>query len=425
MNRVTQRDAPGASDVDAQTPSTAWARYRAWYHARPPQLQMIGLQLWLPLLFVCAFCLCYIVAFHSPNPRDVPVAVVAPQAQAAPAVERLQAATGDTFEFTTRTSLEAAREDVRRGDIAAAFALPAKQGAPATLVVSSAASFQLENVARQAFGGVAAGQDTTLKVEDISPLPKGDSYGTALFYLTLVWTISAYMVGMFVGLMGGGLSSRTRIGMLVVLNLGFSLLGTLLAGPIIGAFEGHFWAMWGLGWAGGTAVSLTVNGLSYFVGRFVTGWALILFVFLNIPASGGAFPPTFVPEFFHDIHPLVIGTGMMGAARDIVYGVGDYLGWGLVTIAAWALVGLLLSAFGDPYAARKQRRRTLSGAMPMMSVAQRHLMEHHRAQAEAVHAEAAAADEEEQEERRRREEEQEETDEAVGAAGGAGAAATA
>jgi hypothetical protein len=386
---------------------------------------MIGLQLWLPLLFVTAFCLCYIVAFHSPDPRNVPIAVVAPQAQAATAVDRLQSATGHTFEFSTRTSLETAREDVRRGDIVAAFALPAKQGDPATLIVSSAASFQAENVARQAFAGVAAGQDTTLKVEDISPLPKGDSYGTALFYLTLVWTISAYMVGMFVGLMGGGLSSRTRIGMLVALNLGFSLLGTLLAGPIIGAFEGHFWAMWGLGWAGGTAVSLTVNGLSYFVGRFVTGWALILFVFLNIPASGGAFPPTFVPEFFHDIHPLVIGTGMMGAARDIVYGVGDYLGWGLVTIAAWALVGLLLSAFGDPYAARKQRRRTLSGAMPMMSVAQRHLMEHHRAQAEAVHAEAAddAERAREEEEARRREEEEEEANEANEAAAAAGGAA--
>ena len=46
------------------------------------------------------------------------------------------------------------------------------------------------------------------------------------------------------------------------------------------------------------AIGLFVNGISYFFGRFITGPALLMFVFVSIPASGPRSPAWMVPSFF-------------------------------------------------------------------------------------------------------------------------------
>src|ERR1700712_83903 len=64
------------SDADGAVRKPQVNAYRRWYSTLHPSLQLIGLQLWLPLFFIVAFCLCYVAAFHAPHPHDVPVGVV-------------------------------------------------------------------------------------------------------------------------------------------------------------------------------------------------------------------------------------------------------------------------------------------------------------------------------------------------------------
>jgi hypothetical protein len=355
-------------------------RYRAQYSKLSPAVQMIGLQLWLPVMFVVAFVLCYVLAFHHPAPKDMPVAVIGSEQQMGPLAEQLEASSGGAFEVSVVPDLASVEADIRDGDLAGAFT-PGSPGSPAQLTVASSAQFQLATAAQQTFTALAAAEETVLQVDDIAPLPASDSYGTVGFYLALVFTIAGYMTAMFIGMMGAALSHRVRLGIIAGVGLALTLLATVLAGPVVGAFEGHFLQVWMLGWSVTLAAGLVVNGLSYFLGRFVAGAALVLFVFLGVPASGGAFPPEFVPSFFAAIHPFVLPTGILDVLRSVLYDSGAGTGRGVLIIGGYAVVGLLLTFVGKPYAERRARRRAERGApVPMMLAAQGAAMAHRAAE---------------------------------------------
>jgi hypothetical protein len=347
----------------------AWTRYRNAYSKLPPSVQMIGLQIWLPTLFVLLFCFCYIFAFHSPTPKDVPVAVVGSSQTASPFAASLQKGSDGALTVKTLATAAEARTQVRSGELAAAYIPGAKSS---QLVIASGAQFQLATLAKEVFTPVAAEQKVTMTVVDLAPLPKGDSFGTALFYMTLVATIGGYMVAMFVGLMGGPLRHRTRIGIIAAFAVLFPLVSTLLLRFPLGVISGHFFAVWAIGSATALAIGLVVNGLSYFLGRFVTGAALFLFVFLNVPSSGGAFPAELVPEPFKSLHPFVSGTGTLDLYRHVIYGVGPGAWAGLLVLACYAAGGLILTLTGRPYARRLAARRAARGARPSMMQAAQH-----------------------------------------------------
>ena len=165
------------------------------------------------------------------------------------------------LDVSTVGSVAAARDAVASGDLVAAYA-PAGQGAKAaTLYVASGNQYQLEAVAKATFAPVAAAQDASLDVRDLAPLPAHDSYGTSLFYLALVWTIGGYMVAMFVGMMGASLSHRVRASIIGGAGLFTALVSTALVEGVVGAVQGHFLALVGIGLA--TTVA---------VGRSSTGW---------------------------------------------------------------------------------------------------------------------------------------------------------
>lgn len=353
-----------AEAIDTQKPGL-WTRYRAQYAKLPPAIQMIGLQLWLPVFFVLAFCLCYVYAFHAPTPVDVPVGIVGSGSAVTGFASTLQNNAGGALDVHVLSSVAAAKAEVVNGTLAAAYVPGASQ---AHLLVASGAQFQLASIAKTIFAPVAAAQHATLAVQDVAPLPAHDSFGTSVFYLTLVWIIGAYMPGMFVGLMGASLRHRSRIAIIAGASVLLPLLSTALA-TAVGAVQGHFLELWGLGAATAIAVGLLVNGLSYFFGRFVTGVALFLFVFLNVPSSGGAYPPELVPEPFRFLHDYVIGTGTLDVLRRTLYGVGPEVWHGWLLIAAYLVVGVLLTVVGRVHHLRTVARRAAKGAPPSMMVA--------------------------------------------------------
>lgn len=342
---------------------TLGARYRAWYERLPVGVQMIGMQVWLPVVFTVAFVFCYVAAFHAPAYHGIPVAVVGPAGSVRALAAGLAASSKGMITTVVVPSVAAAREAVRAGTYTAAFVPGQGSG---QLIVASANSFQLSNAAQQFFGPVAAASHLKLAVTDLAPLPPWDSFGTSLFYLALVPTIGGYMVSMFVGMMGAGLKHWQRFSIIAAASLLLPLVSALLARYVIGAIHGHFLMVWLIGAATSFAVGCLVNGLAYFAGRFVTGLALIIFVFLNIPSSGGAYAPQLVPQPFRWLHTYVAGTGSVNLLRHAVYGVAPAPWHGWLLLGCYAVVGVVLALVGKPFYTRRMRRRFQAGKPPTM-----------------------------------------------------------
>lgn len=339
-------------------------RYRAWYRTLPAGLQLVGLQLWLPLFFTVMFCLCYILAFHQPRVSNIPIGYVGTSAQA----HALQNSLHGTIDVTAFGDAPSATAAVRSGAVAGAIE-PA--GSTTTLVIASAHQFQAASVIKQTLTPVLTASGATLKIDDLAPLPSHDLFGTVPLYLMLVTCIGGYMVGMFLGMMGGPLLHRTRLATLFGTSFVLSGLVHLLAGPIIGAVHGHFLELWAVSWAWMFTVGLVVNGAGYFLGRFIAALALAVFVFLSMPSSSGAYPAYFMREPFRWLNHVVVGSGITEMFRKILYDVGPGLGRGIRMLAVYFAVGVVLTVLGKPFWERRRVRAILAGRTTMFQDAQR------------------------------------------------------
>lgn len=354
----------------------AMQAFKGRYGKLHPSLQMIGLQMWLPLFFVSLFVCCYIGAFHSPAPRAVPVGV-AGTAQATALAAGLERADPGGFQVTevAPARVPQAVAEVRAGTLVALYV--AGPGKTATLTYATGNGLELEATVAAVVQGLAAAGGITLASHDLAPLAASDSFGTAALYVALVATIGGYMVGMFTGMMGGPLRRRTRWGIIAAASLLLSLVAAALTAFAIGVDAASFWAVWATMLGTSLAVGLVVDGLGYFFNRFVTGAAIVIFVFLNIPSSGGALPVDFVPQPFRWLSDVTVGPGAIAILRHVYYGAGPGVATGVLRLAAYAVAGLALGCAGPYYAAWRQRRRKLLGLPPggMMGHAQSQLME--------------------------------------------------
>ncbi|HEY0247994.1 MAG TPA: ABC transporter permease [Gryllotalpicola sp.] len=356
----------------AERSSGLTARYRAWYEKLPISVQMIGMQLWMPVFFVFAFVFCYLFAFHAPAFQNVPVAVVGPAAQMQPVAEQLQSSSHGAVLVSVVRTLDEARDRVRDGDVAAAYApgVPASSDVAntATVVIASADSYQLSSLAKAFFQTVATQSKAVLTVDDLAPLPAWDSFGTSLFYLTLVCTITSHLTAMFVGMMGGGLKHWQRFAIFGAGSILLPGIAVMLSRFVVHAVAGHVLWLWLIGSATGFAVGCVVNGLSYFAGRFIAAYALLLFVFLNVPGSGGAYPPELLPQPFRWLHGFVTGTATVDLFRKHEYGVGPAQWQGWLLLAAYVAAGIVLALIGKPFLKWKNERRVRLGRRPSMMV---------------------------------------------------------
>lgn len=336
--------------------------YRRWFQTLHPSLQLVLLQLWMPLFFIVMFCVCYIAAFHAPSPHDVPVGVIG----SAPALESgVEKALGGNITFMSYDTASAAQDAVRHGAVAVAY-----DPSDTTLFVASAHQLQASTLLQRMLLPVLGAEGRTPTITDLAPLPAHDAFGMTSMYLMLAWCIGGYMTAMFIGLMGAPLRHRTRLAVIVGLGLLISVVTNLLAGPVIGAIVGHFWPLMLMAWGWIVAIGLTVNGLSYFFGRFIALPSMVVFVFLSVPASGAAYPPWMMPEPFAWLNNVVVGSGITEMLKHEVYGVGPSYARGLIMMSCYAVAGVVLMLVGKPYWESRRARRVVAGKTTMFVDAQ-------------------------------------------------------
>ena len=317
----------------------------------------------MPLFFIVGFCLCYVFAFHAPHPHDVPVGLVGSDPSL---VAATHTSLPGEYAFHTVDSVAQAKRAVLNGTVAVAYD-------PSQNVVwkASAHQFQVASLVPATLSSVIeATGGAAPTVRELAPLPAWDEYGTVSMYLMLAWCIGGYMVAMFIGIMGGPLRHRARMSVIVVGGLLISLITNTLAGPVVGAIHGHFVPLVFIAWGWIVAIGLAVNGLSYFVGRFIAAPAMIVFVFLSMPSSGGAYPKWFMPEPFAWLNHVVVGSSMVDMIKHQIYGVGPGYGRGLVTMACYAAGGLVLMYFGKLWWERRRIRMIVTGRTTMFGDAQ-------------------------------------------------------
>jgi ABC-type multidrug transport system permease subunit len=191
-------------------------------------------------------------------------------------------------------------------------------------------------------------------IEHVHPLDEGDSRGLAPIYLVIAWIFGGYFgATVLTTLRGTAYRDRShalaRLGLLVAYSILSGVLGALIAGPIIGAFpDGHFWSVSASGTLIVFAVGAITMALQLLLGVVGTLIAILAFVILGNPSSGGIVPGELLPAFWRETGPWLPNAPGYVLIRNILYFDGNAIGRSLIVLAVYAIVGVaILLIFAD------------------------------------------------------------------------------
>ncbi len=314
------------------SPSDPYAPMTPGWANRTPLL--VGLILVMQLAFVWS----YVGALHEPDPKHVPFGIVAPD----PVLSNLQeqvAAETDTVTLTPMADAATARAAVEDGAIPGAVIIGGSSPTLDLLIVTGAPSIAYENLYREVLDTVdsdLANRDPSAArgylVERVNPFESGDPKGLTPFYLAVGWVVGGYLLIAFFGFTQrhpeGWEGLARRFALLVGYAIASGVGGAILVGPVLGAFDGDFWALAAFGAGLSLAVTMAVQAVELLAGPiYGTGIAIIAFVVLGNPSAGGPFPRSFSPALWEHVGAwLPPGMGTDGI-RAIVY---DTSGFGAV-----------------------------------------------------------------------------------------------
>lgn len=336
---------PDRLDPDTDPDPTGGARVDepiSYAVLRRPLLLLVGV-----LLVQLGFIASYVGAFHSPEPRDLPVAVVGPDAPQR--AEQVDALEGHPLDAEVVADESEAERRLREREVGGVLVIGPDR-TDRLLVAGGDGAVQaqaVETVLRQ----VAEAQRRELEVVDAVPAGENDQRGLSGFYLAIGWVVGGYLAAAVVGIATGPrFRTLRRTAVRLVVMAAYAALsgvgGAVLVGPVLGALEGRTVPLAVFGALLVLAVGLATLALQAWFGIGGVAAAIVLFVVLGNPSAGGAYPTSMLPSVFGRIGPaLPPGAGTDGI-RGIVYFDGAGVGNDVVVLAAWALAGLALVLAG-------------------------------------------------------------------------------
>ena len=302
------------------------------------------------LLLQFGFIASYLGAFHNPTPRDIPIAVVAPAGApagtAAKTVAQLNALPGHPLKARASADASAARTLLDNRTVYGVLQLAAT--GPDHLLVTSAAGAAVSTALETITTQVDQSQNRTVTVTDAIPAGRGDARGLSAFYLVVGWVVGGYLVSAILGIAGGARPTNRnraviRLGTLAAYAIVSGFGGALIAETILSALSGHFLVLWFFGALLVFAVGAFTMALQVLTGIIGIGIAIALFVILGNPSAGGAYPSVLLPPFWAAIGRWLPPGAGTDAVRSIVYFPKASLAQPVWTLAAYALVGLVVT----------------------------------------------------------------------------------
>jgi hypothetical protein len=281
--------------------------------------------------------------FHSPAPRDLPVAIVG----SGPLVEGIAKQLAGTGVFSTRVVPDGA---TARGliDERKIYGAYAPRAAAGRLLIATAASQPVTGVLQQTFAAVDAQRKVQTTVTDVKPLPKDDAGGAAGYLLVLALTVLsiavAWMLELRVPSVREGLLA---VGMRLGLLAGFGILSALalaLVATAYGAFDGYFLELTGiLALTSFAVTTVTSVATSLLGGPLGLVAPLTLFLLVGIlAASGATSAPEFLPAFWRGFGSVLPPRSGIDAIRNTAYFGGEAIATPLIVLSAFSAVGAVL-----------------------------------------------------------------------------------
>ncbi|MFF8644466.1 DUF3533 domain-containing protein [Streptomyces sp. NPDC015345] len=297
----------------------------------------------LQLLFIAS----YVGALHDPRPKDVAFGVVAPGPAAGQTADKLNKLPGDPLDPRVLKDEATARRQIMHRDIDGALVVDPR-GTTDTLLVASGGGTALSRTLTTLLTEVDAAEKRTVKTEDVAAASNKDFNGLSSFYLVVGWCVGGYLCASILAISAGSRASNVpraiiRLGTMALYSIAGGLGGAIIIGPILGALPGSVMGLWGLGALvvfGVGAITLALQALTGIVG---IGLAVLIIVIGGNPSAGGAFPLPMLPAFWKAIGPWLPPGAGTWSARSIAYFEGNALTGPLLVLAAWALVGVVVT----------------------------------------------------------------------------------
>ncbi len=284
----------------------------------------------------------YVGALHAPAPDEVPIAVAAQ----VPAAAAAQIDATPAFRVIRVAGPAAAVRAIDHREAYGAL-VAGKEGLELITVPAAGPAAQsalLDGLAPQLRSAVS-----DVRLRSVHPLPKADGRGLVGFYTVVGWVVAGYLGATFLGILFGMRLSTKRT---------LWRMGGLLGLGVIVGFGGAALASW-IGDVGNVALigvvgmltvaaaGIVTTALQAAFGIIGTGVAILVFVVIGNPSSGGPFPPELLPEPWQSIGPYIPTGAATTAIRDIAYFPDAALAKPFLVLAAWILAGaaaaLLLS----------------------------------------------------------------------------------
>jgi hypothetical protein len=287
------------------------------------------------LVAVFALVSSNVAANHSPKPHDLPIGIVGTSAVAGVARAQLARAAPGAYEVHVYRFLTSARTAVLHRSVYGAF-----QPVPAPiLLVAGAASPPVAVLLRRTFSGAASRSGRALAVHDLVPLPSSDSTGATSFSVVLSLILAGLVGASLVYAFTQRHPEAVRVGIAVALGVGAGLITALVTNILIGAYPGHFFAVWAVATLFVFAIGLPIAAFQAIFGIAGTGIGWILFLVIGNPASGGSSAPELLPGFWRTLSQLLPPGAGVTSLRDVVYFNGHGSSHALIVLAVYAVLG--------------------------------------------------------------------------------------
>jgi hypothetical protein len=307
------------------------------------------------------FVVTYALTQHEPKPHGLRVAFVGPDIARAGMQGGLDRVSPGAFELRSYSSAEKARQAVLDRSVYGALVLSVDRATVASdylgkevtaslpagkklnlLLTAAAAGPTAQQTINGAFSGMAAATGERVVPIDLKALPAHDSRGLSSSSLQNGLLIPGFVFAILLFIFGHGLTLGWRLGSIAAYVLGSALVAALVIDPLVGALQGHFWALFALGTLYSAAIVLATYGLECVLGFVGTGLAGIVLILVANSTAGGTSGQEFLPVVFRQIGQAFPSGAAVRAIRNTVYFDGHHITQALLVMLAWALAGLLL-----------------------------------------------------------------------------------
>lgn len=331
VNSVDENVGEGVDGGDAQPTGPG--------PAEEPLGKRIGPPLGVGLVIIAIFLWIVGAAMHSPKPHDLPLGIAGPAPAVAQIEKQLESKAPGAFDITTYQDLDSAREALKDQDVYGVFA-PGPKGPQ--LFVTGGTGGVPSQFLTEFFTKVSAQQGQELTVQDLAPIPDGDSRNASSFVTMMSLTLGALAFQVLLYFRARGVGLATRLG----LTVGYAILGGLVAASVgvfvLDSFPGEFWSVAAVAAFYSFTIAVVVSA---FQGLGVAGIpiAALLLVPFGVATSGGAIDRYFLPDFYAAVNPGMPSAAVVSALRSVAYLDGAALSGPLLTLTVWTVLGLLVA----------------------------------------------------------------------------------